>query len=191
VHTDEDGNLSICAAPGEDEMRFVRSIATNAHGALYIPATELPPQGYETARFIGKVALEVLAHRCVNAPGWNEQMVEKEELDELRTYVRRGRPGFVWPVHIRRIYPSDWLFAPGTCPPYQVLHEWDMLRIPATPGSQAAEYYAVIAIFGVEYAINLGGPELDGFHQWLRDNHQASLLYARGGAQLPPGALRG
>ena len=39
------------------------------------------------------------------------------------------------------------------------------------------EFYAIIAILGVEYAINLGGPELDGYLQWLKDNGEQSYLY--------------
>lgn len=184
LYVDEGGSFGICSAPGENETRFVESVATNTHGTLYIPAAEFPPQNYESARFIGKVALEVLAYRFMDVPGWNEEVVDKTELDELRDYVRKGRPGFVWPVHMRRIYPPDFLFVDGTFPSHEVLHEWDILPIPTTSGSQGAEYYAVIAIFGVEYAINLGGPELDGFHQWLKDNHNASFLYTKkGGAQ--------
>ncbi len=32
-------------------------------------------------------------------------------------YVRRGRPGFIWPVHIRRIYPPDFTFKDESFPP--------------------------------------------------------------------------
>jgi hypothetical protein len=132
------------------------------------------------------VALEVLAQRCINEPGWNKEIVEKRELDEIRDYVRRGRPGFVWPIHMRRIYNADWLFtSPGT-PPYEVLHEWDILAIPSSGESNAAEFYVVIAIFGMEYTINLGGPELDGYKTWLKAHTNRSYLYFKGGAQQPP-----
>jgi hypothetical protein len=40
-----------------------------------------------------------------------------------------------------------------------------------------SEYYAVIAIFGIEYAINLGGPELEGYERWLKENDNRSPLY--------------
>ena len=39
------------------------------------------------------------------------------------------------------------------------------------------EVYAVIAIFGVEYVINLGGPELDGYEKWRKWNGECSYLY--------------
>lgn len=129
LYVDKEGSFGICASPGENEKRFVESFLKNTHGTLYIPAATLPPQNYETARFIGKIALEVLTKRGMHLPGWNEEMVDKRELDELRSYVRRGKPGFIWPVHIRRIYPSDFLFTDESFPPHNVLHEWDILVI--------------------------------------------------------------
>ena len=95
VHVDEDGCLTICAAPGEDEAGFARTIRSSTHGNILIPAAMAPTPSYETSRFIAKVALESLAHRCINEPGWNEEIVHKRELDELRVYVRRGRPGVI------------------------------------------------------------------------------------------------
>jgi hypothetical protein len=37
--------------------------------------------------------------------------------------------------------------------------------------------YFVIAILGVEYAINVGGPDIDGYGLWLRQNEGRSPLY--------------
>jgi hypothetical protein len=181
LYVDKDGIFGICAAPGENEKRFVESFSENTHGTLYVPIVTLPPQNYETARFICKVALEVLAYQGMHLNAWNREVVDKTELDELRAYVRRGRPEFIWPVHIRRIYAPDFLFADGTFPPHNVLHEWDILAISDNTTPQVMEYYAVIAIFGVEYAINLGGPELDGYHRWLKNNDHISFLYSKKG----------
>jgi hypothetical protein len=63
--------------------------------------------------------------------GWNDEIVNKPELDELRNYVRRGKPGFIWPIHTRRIYAADHQFSDELNPNCQVLHEWDILFIPA------------------------------------------------------------
>ena len=182
VYVDKEGNYGICCAQGEDETHFAKRVTTDTHGTLYIPAANFPPRDYETSRFIGKVALEVLAHRCMDVPGWNDEVVDKSELNELRDYVRKGRPGFMWPINIRRIYPADFLFSDETYPPHEILHEWDILSIPDKSGHEGAEFYAVIAIFGVEYAINLGGPELEGYQQWIIDNQNASFLHMQKGA---------
>jgi hypothetical protein len=181
----DDEGLSIYSDSDKDESRFVDVLRTHKHGSLYIPASGDPPPSYETARFIGKIGLEVLAQRGVAMKGWNEELVNKRELDELRDYVRRGKPGFVWPIHIRRIYPADRVFSDATGTDYQVLHEWDILFIPSSKSSASGEYYAVVAILGIEFVINLGGPELDGFLQWLADNGSRSHLYNESEAEQP------
>ncbi len=105
VWTEESG-LHIGPTRKEDGDRLFRSLLTQKSGTLYLPISDLPPPDYVTARFIGKVAMEIMAHRCLDVEGWNQEIVDKPQLDELRNYVRLGRPGFVWPVHIRRIYPN-------------------------------------------------------------------------------------
>jgi len=39
------------------------------------------------------------------------------------------------------------------------------------------EMYFVLALFGEELTINMGGPHLDGYHEWLKQNDGASPLY--------------
>jgi len=39
------------------------------------------------------------------------------------------------------------------------------------------ELFLVLAIFGVEFAINYGGAEIDGYRRWLRENNDRSPLY--------------
>ena len=114
----------------------------------------------------------------MKVPGWNDEVVDKPELDELRRYVRLGTPRTIWPVHVRRIYEGDFLFTDPKYGEHQVLHEWDILH------TAAGEFYVVMAIFGIEYVINLGGPELDGFHDWLKEHNDQSPLYLGNTQQL-------
>lgn len=166
-----DEGWSVGIAPGLDEARWIHSIATSEHGSLYVPfPPDLPEANAETARFIGKVALEALAEKCLQVEGWNVEIVNHTALDELRTYVRRGTPASVWPLGIRRIYDRDHRFNDTALEDFEVLHEW---MIFATGGG---EYYCVVAIFGVEFAINLGGPELEGWNGWLMANGMRSPL---------------
>jgi hypothetical protein len=169
-YSTEDG-LSVGAAEGEDVSRWVDSFETNTRGAFYIPAPDIPAANMETSRFIGKVAMEVLAYHTLEIPVANDEIVDKAELNQLRQYVRVGVPRIVWPVNIRRIYSQDKVFADVRYGSHQMLHEFDMLLTPE------GEYYCVVAIFGVEYCINLGGPELDGYYKWLKDNNDRSPLY--------------
>ncbi len=166
----EDDGLSVGASEGEDESNWINSLQINTHGTLYIPAPDFPAHNAETSRFIGKVALEVLAHRTIGIPEANDEIVNKVELNQLRKYVRFGVPKTVWPVNIRRIYSQDKVFVDARSGPHQILHEFTML------GTCEGEYYCVVAIFGIEYSINLGGPELDGYHKWLKKNNDRSPL---------------
>ncbi len=169
----DDGGLSIGAAAGEDESQWVASVQSQIHGTLYIPTPDAPASDYTTSRFIAKLATEVLAYKWRDISGWNDEIVDKPELEELRRYVRIGAPNFIWPIHIRRIYAQEFQFIDVRYGTHQVLHEWDILFTPA------GECYLVAAIFGVEYVINLGGPELDGYHDWLKNNDNRSFLYNR------------
>lgn len=40
------------------------------------------------SRFVGKVGLEAMAHRTQTVVDWNQEIVEKRELDSIRAYVR-------------------------------------------------------------------------------------------------------
>ena len=172
---DKKEGLCVGVAPGEKESRWVSAVLKKQSGSLWIPEPDRPQEDYETSRFIAKVALEILAFRCIEIQGWNEEIVDKLELDELRNYVRIGSQKNIWPVHIRRIYPKEKEFIDSDSTGYQVLHEWDILPIPAEDNT--SEYYVVVAIFGVEYTINLGGPELDGYLNWLKNNNDDCYLY--------------
>lgn len=174
--------LSFFAAEGEDEAAFINTLRSQSHGSLWIPSSGDPELTYEIARFVGMIALEILAYRCLDITGWNDELVDKPELDELRDYVRRGRPGFIWPVHLRRIYPAAHEFSDEIDPEFQVLHEFDLLFIPSKDSTESGgEFYAVIAILGIEYTINLGGPELEGYLHWLEKNNNVSYLYSKPG----------
>jgi len=174
LYSRKDNGLLIGCANGHDESAWVTSIKSmkpGERGTLYMLTPDTPDISRTTSRFIGKIALEVLAYSGIDVPGWNCEIVDKAELDELRGYVRTGQPKSLWPVHMRRIYPAEFLFAEDGQDSHQVLHEWKILRIPDS------EYYVIVAIFGIEYTINLGGPELDGYHKWMRENDSRSPLY--------------
>lgn len=165
---DEDG-ISIGAAPNVNESCWVRSLLQREAGTLIVPMGERPSD-YLISRFLGKVGLEVLAHRVLDVPDGLEEIINQPELEELRRYVRFGNPKLAWPYSRRTIYSPDFQFADGT-EPYEVLHEFDILVTPTN------EYYIVVAIFGEEYALNLGGPEIDGYQHWLLENDNKSPLY--------------
>ena len=177
-HTEH--GLSFSASTEKDEIKFISSLKSQSTGSFLLPASDTPALTYDVARFIGMVALEALAYRCVDVDGWNDEIVDNESFDELRSYVRRGRPGFIWPVHIRRIYPAENKFSDNITPSFQMLHEFDLLCFRSGESSeQIKEIFAVIAILGIEYAINLGVPDLESYLAWLDANNHISYLYSK------------
>jgi hypothetical protein len=122
------------------------------------------------SRFMAKVALEAMAARVVGHEGGQDYLCDEHQLDDLRDHARHGRISR-WPVHTRHIYAADAKIVLPRGEPEQVIHESDFLVTPC------GEWFFVLAIFGLELAINLGGPEIEGYERWLRENSNASPLY--------------
>lgn len=133
------------------------------------PLGGAPPPETTVSRFLAKVALESMAQRVVGYPEGLAYLCDEPQLDELRDHARYGRPQ-VWPVHIRSIYPADAaIIEDGEM--RQIVHESDFLVTPW------GEWFHVVVIFGIEFTINLGGPEIDGYLRWLDSNRGVSPLY--------------
>lgn len=137
---------------------------------LVLLGENLPQDMSVISRFIAKVALEALAAKLESREDWLDELVSKEELDAIREHARFGRcPD--WPVSVRRIYPSSSRWSDSEIGEYQLMNEFDFLY------TEGMELYFVLAIFGQEFVINMGGPELDGWHQWLEQHNDASPLH--------------
>jgi hypothetical protein len=169
---DEDG-WCIFPSQEEDGHKFIESLLATSYGSLVVPHPVEPSKDdhYLVSRFLGKVALEVLAQRVLDIESGLSEIVDKPELDDLRNYVRRGSQSLLWLYHERRIYPENAYFVSEDGEPYEVLHEYTLLY------TKTSELYLVIAILGVEYALNMGGPEIDGYLNWLKANGEKSPLY--------------
>lgn len=166
----------------KDASRFVDSVSTLRRGHLLFPARRSTEQDqYPLSRFLGKVAIEALAQRFHAIPQALEDLTDSAELDPLRTYVRHGRRNRFWPFHSRQIYPEDAVFHEKGQGAYQILHEWTFMY---TPSTESQELYFVLAIFGVEYALNLEAPNVNAYRKWLAQNSGRSPLYP-GGVPVP------
>jgi hypothetical protein len=156
------------------EPNIARLLEKGIVNKLYIPYYPEPkPNNMPLSRLIGKMAIEGLAKNCMHIPGWEKEITYKAELDALRKYVRYG-PGEVkfWQYHQRNLYPPDWIFTEmqGAKQSYQVLHEYTFHY------SEAKELFFIIAIMGIEYAINMGGPEIDTYLEELKKVKNRSFL---------------
>jgi hypothetical protein len=148
-------------------------------GTLIYPTSLATPTELTISRFLAKVGMEALAARfCKNADGW-DSICDEPQLDAIRRHARYGTTR-VWPIHSRRIYDADAVtFGPSGIPE-QVVHEFDFLV------TKSNEIYFVLAIFGEEFTINMGGPAIDGFKRWLGENNGASPLYQSDKSDLYP-----
>lgn len=143
----------------------------NKPTSMFFPIhSGLPPEGL-MGRLLAKMALEVLAHKLECIPLAIEEVVLDEQLDEIRAFARTGMKPDFWPYNQRRIYETDRKIVMEDGQEGQTMHEFDILV------TKNNEYFFVIVIFGVEYAINFGGPEICGYEQWLIDHDDQSILY--------------
>lgn len=154
---------------------------------LIIPAlveSHLPEQGFITSRFLAKIALEALAARLKGTEGGLDYLIDHQQLDLIRNHARLGTT-LDWPCHIRRIYATDaqWKFKDDNEEISQVIHECDFLFPNVNEGELKRndcindELYFIIALWGIEFAINMGGPEIEGYQEWLIKHNNISPLH--------------
>ncbi len=160
---------SIIITRESDLYDLMNSMSSNNTFKLLITEPQMP-KGHGISRFLGKVAIETLALTGLNIPSGIEEIIDKPELDELRQYVRRGNPSKDWPFHMRRIYHEDKSFYEASYGECEILHSFKLLY------TESQELYLVLVIFGIEYCINMGGPEIDGYIDWLKQHDFQSPL---------------
>ena len=171
---DMDGSgPSIGAAYLHDETRLTDSLASSNCGT-FIALVPTEPCDRLVSRFLAKVAIEALALRC---PHHNPELVDSEivhnkQFDPLHDYARRGSTD-LWPFQKRKIYPPDHIFTEPGFEPHTILHEWTFLY------TSQLELYFILALFGTEYVLNMGGRDIAGYAAWLLENAQKSPLYPR------------
>jgi len=170
IEWDQAGH-SVFPTRERDTSKLINVLRDIQEGKLVVPMIERPDE-HLMSRFLAKTALEVLASRLLAVPGGLEEVIDKSELDELRHYARFGAPPKLWPFNTRVIYPEGKMFVEGT-QKYEVLHEYTLLY------TELRELYLVVAILGIEYVINMGEPEIDGYIDWLKQHSLKSPLYIR------------
>lgn len=154
---------------------FWESVTTQENGRILFPVTGPKPDNKLMSRFIAKVAFEAFAQRLISKPNLLEEMINDEQLDPIKQWARYGRSKEKWLFYERRIYDRNKRHTSEIGENYQVVYEYDFLMTPAS------EMYFCIAIFGKEFTINMGGPSIDGYKQWLLENDNKSPLYVGGG----------
>jgi len=166
---DKEEGHSIFPTRERDASKLINVLRNTQNGEIIVPILEKPNEQL-MSRFLAKVALEVLASRFLAGSGELNEVIDKSELEDLRHYARVGNPPNYWPYYTRRLYPEGKLFTEGM-EKFEVLHEYNLLY------TDSYELYLVVIIFGIEYALNMGGPEIDGYIEWLKQHNFKSPLY--------------
>lgn len=145
-------------------------ISKRRKGTLILPLEEHLPCDIRLSRFLAKVALEAMAGKLSDYPEGIDYICDEAQLDEIRRHARSGEIK-EWPVNLRRIYPANANVFNSEGQPEQIVHEEDFLV------TTKNEWFFVLAIFGMEMVINLGGPDISGYKEWLEQNNSKSPLY--------------
>lgn len=121
-----------------------------------------------TSRLLAKIAIEFFIYRC----GCTNEVCEYVRTDgvfnDLRKYARYGNHA-IWPYNARRIYSRNEAY--NGDPFKSIYWEADFLFL------KNGEIYFIVAIHGIEYAINMIIPSVEGYQKWLDENDNSSPLY--------------
>lgn len=143
------------------------------------------------SRFIAKMALEALALRVKEIPNSLEDLINDKQFDLIRNHARQGTTP-EWPCYIRRIYDFDkqWIYEDGKTG--EMIHESDFLAVNIDMEALNknnpyiyTEIYFVVALWGIEFAINMAGPEIESYESWLKEHDYVSPLYYGKNNNLP------
>lgn len=144
-------------------------VASGRSSTLFLPTTFEKPTAKETSRFLAKIALEALAQRLIVLEDGIDYIVAEKQFDLIRNHARYGQPK-EWPYFLRRIYNAtddkEIHNSEG-----QLVHEYDFLY------TDRKELHFVMALYGIEMTINIGGPDIEGYENWLNENNDVSPLY--------------
>lgn len=149
--------------------------------------TDFPKNNKWVSRFIAKIAFEMFASKLMNNKEYLFQFVNDDQFDTIRNYIRYNKTKCPWLYYSRKIYDQDEKFYLESGETADIIFESDFLF------TSKRELYFIIAIKGIEFTINLVGPSIDGYEEWLIENGNISPLYREGtsfGINLTPNFLR-
>lgn len=155
-----------------DNIELVFPAFTNDH---------IPDNNIILSRFLAKIALESLANKLKKVEGSLDDLIDDSQFDVIRNHARLGTTK-VWPCHVRRIYNTEKIWKTPEGEEGQIVQESDFLLTNPPCGEIIeecihSELYFIIALWGIEFAINMAGPCIDGYINWLKEHDNVSPLY--------------
>jgi hypothetical protein len=95
----------------------------------------------------------------------HEELVDKPEFEALRKFIRLGNEPVHWSVSRKKLYSQDKIFSDGD-ERFEILHEFDLLLRPIDEANGLYICYVSLVLFGEEFVLNMGDPDLAGFEAW-------------------------
>jgi hypothetical protein len=166
-------------APERDSEReqLVKSLSLNPNetGFGFILGETPPPT--LMSRFLAKMALE--AHWRAFHPDAIDQFIDEPHYDRIRNWARRGDNYKEWPFFNRTIFPQETLMRhPDTDVWVQAGFGFRLFL------TKRRETFFAFCFYGQEFVINVGGPSVKGYEEWLKDNSNDSPLVEAIGYRL-------
>lgn len=177
----KNGGIEIKAEKAKDQTivdKYIQRLVLGMEFPPFLFPIEINPPPKAMSRFLAMMGLEALALRF-SYMNLQDQIIDEPSYDLIRNYARYGKGVKNWPYHERVIFPMDTeMRHPETGKWVQAGFGHDLLITP-TP-----ETYFIFLIYGVEFAINLGGPSIEGYKIWIKTNNHISPMVERVGAKL-------
>jgi hypothetical protein len=181
LRVEADSGLKITPERASDKQRLDEFLLRDGLGepTVYVFPRDINPPAREMSRFMAKMALEAVALRFSLEPRLLDLLVDEPHYDRIREWARRGDNMNVWPIHQRRVFPEETLMAHPTNGAWvQAGFGYDLFL------TKRRETYFAFCLYGYEFVINVGGPSIRGYQEWLTDHGQISPLIERVGSHL-------
>ncbi|BBE15875.1 hypothetical protein AQPE_0011 [Aquipluma nitroreducens] len=170
--------------PEEEKFRNKLEIQIDkaANGEVFSPfifKLEFDPPKKEMSRFLAKMGLEFLAFRFLKNKDLIEFLIDSDHYDPIRNFAKTGNNSIEWTYSMRKLYPIETKMChPVTGELVMAGFGYDLLL------NHRRESYFIFLYYGFEFAINLGGPSIKGYEEWLEKNDQISPIIERNGAKV-------
>lgn len=172
----KDGGIEV--SPEKEKERHILDayMKDGMLGAPLMFIRDIDPPKDLMSRLLGKMALEAFALRTLDQL---DRYIEDDPFGRLREWARYGRSDIEWPYHQRTIYPEDTLMKhPETYEWVQAGFSHDLFV------TKRRETYVCFCIHGHEFVMNVVGPSIKGYEEWLQDNGNISPVVERIGLRL-------
>lgn len=175
------GKLQLNSEKGNDISALSSVIVNGFEQPLIFTIEDNPPQR-EMSRFLCKMAYETVAELFCKSPQGPYHLSSEPFLDNVREYARYGNNFQHWPFSQRRVFPHDTLMK------HPATNEW--LQAGFGCGlfmNRWQETLFGFLFYGIEFVINVGGPSIAGYNEWLDENAGISPMVERLGCSLVRG----